>query len=236
MPTLGRQRQVELYEFEASLWDPVLAYTYSLKWKLTETHAQKDDSCLKPRQSLGNRVSEAPQLLWGLKEKVEGAPLGPQEVVWWVSCLGNQKVWLLRLTATTNPGQDIYTDEQAELWSPKSSYIDVLALTNSEHSCIWRQNLYRSKWGPVSMYSQTPITDELLPQENDFGRSWRMCFFAVLGSKSRATWMLGMYHMTTALPVPHVCSWADKDTDRHRETAACSREAWAETNQSCQHL
>lgn len=145
MPTLGRQRQVELYKFEAGLWDPVLAYTYSLKWKLRESHVQKDDSCLKPRQSLGNRVSEAPGLLWGLRKKLEGAPLGPQEVVWWVSCLG------IRLAAISNPGKDIYTDVWAQLWSPKSSYIDVVALTNSEDSCIWRQNLYRSKWGPVSI-------------------------------------------------------------------------------------
>lgn len=42
---------------------------------------------------------------------MEGAPLGPQEVVWWVSSLGNQKAWLLRLTGTTNPTQDIYAEE-----------------------------------------------------------------------------------------------------------------------------
>lgn len=61
---------------------------------------------------------------------MEGAPLGPQEVVWWVSCLGNQKAWLLRLTGTTNPTQDIYAEEWTERWSPKSSYVDVLALSN----------------------------------------------------------------------------------------------------------
>lgn len=144
-------------EFEASLWDPVLAYTYSLKWKLTESHVRKDDSCLKPRQSLSNRVSEALELLWGLKEKNGKCTWAHRK---WC---GGSAVSAIRLTAITNPGQDIYTDERAQLWSPKSSYIDVLALTNSEHSCIWRQNLYRSKWGPVTTYSQTPITDELLP-------------------------------------------------------------------------
>lgn len=77
MPTLGRQRQVELYEFEASLWDPVLAYTYSLKWKLRESHVWKDDISLKPRQSFGNRVSEAPGLLWGLREKNGRCTFGP---------------------------------------------------------------------------------------------------------------------------------------------------------------